>query len=439
MTDYALNPEASVAYFARSGGVISTNAFGAKPSRPQVKMTGSSLIAPWGDDNLFPQQVVDEASKNSILPSTIDWKARALYSNGIEHGYYRINEKKEIIFEPIQEPRVLEFFKRSRITRYLAKACSDFYWFYNIFPEFILTKDRSEIYSISCNDASYSRWGRQNSAGIVEKCYYSANWAEGAKADSAETLVIAALDPFISPEELREKSGFKFIYPVSYPTTGRSFYQLAHWNSLRTSGWLDFANAIPQFKKALMQNVITVKYHIEIADYWWTWKYSDWEQKPELKVARIEDEMSKFNAFVANIENSGKSIFSTFKTDPTTGKDYAGWKITPIGDGLKDGLYIEDSQEASSHLLYSMGVHASLIGSTPGKGMGGGSGSDAREAFNIYQSLCQIHQDLILEPLEFIRDYNGWPSDLVFRFRRPMLQTLDHVPPSKRETKPQTK
>ncbi len=57
--------------------------------------------------------------------------------------------------------------------------------------------------------------------------------------------------------------------------------------------------------------------------------------------------------------------------------------------------------------------------------MGAGSGSDARVAFNNFISTSTFEQDLILEVLHLVRDYNGWPENLEFRFKQPLIMTMD--------------
>lgn len=437
-----------VAYLEGSATVISfgKSAAGKKPtgevpSTPVVKnfegISGTGKVAPWGDDNLFPQHVIEDYEKNSIIGPTLDWKARALYSMGIDT--YKVIERKangEEVLEHYPYQPWIDFAKASNIKRYLIEACSDFYIFYNFFPELVLSKDRKTITNITCQEASYCRWEIQDeNTGAINHCYINASWDESQTVESKNTKSIPVLDPYFDPvNALRErKDGYKYIYPVSYPTPGKTYYQLAHWNAIRKSGWLDVATAIPEFKKSLMKNSLNIKYHVQIADFYWEWKFPEWKKMTadDRKKAR-EIVLKEFNEFMSGPKNSGKSLVSMFKNDPVTGKEYPGWKVETIDDKLKDGAYIEDSQEASTHILYALGVDQSLSGSAPGKGMGGGSGSDKNAAFNIYISLVKIHEDLILEPLEFIRDYNNWPSDMVFRFRRPFLTTLNNVTPSQR-------
>jgi hypothetical protein len=79
------------------------------------------------------------------------------------------------------------------------------------------------------------------------------------------------------------------------------------------------------------------------------------------------------------------------------------------------------------------------VGVIPGKGGSNRSGSDKREALNIAMSIMTTHAKILLQPYEFVSDFNGWNNDkrmIKWRFKSPILQTLDDVTPSKRETVP---
>jgi hypothetical protein len=383
-------------------------------------------IAAWGIDNQFPQKVLKECETDTIVPTTLRFMARALYGAGLSVGKLTgYKDDGSEIFMPERYQPWIDFERRSNINRYLIEACNDFYWFYNVFPEMILTKDRSEIYSLNCQEASYCRWSKQDKTGIVRNCFIHGNWEQ--QPSEKDCVKVAVIDPYDDPvnSTRSRKDGWKYIYPVSYPSPGKTYYQLAHWNGLRTSGWLDYAKAIPQIKKNYSENSVTISMVVEVADWYWSWKYPDWEDKPLEREKRMKETYQAFNDFIAGKENAGKTLFLPVRSHPDTGEPFPGWKIEPVNKGSKDNRFIEDSNEPSSHLLYALGVDPAIIGMTPGKGVGAGSGSDKRVAFNVYISLCQADRDAILEPLYFIRDYNGWDTDLEFRFRYPLITTLD--------------
>ncbi len=129
---------------------------------------------------------------------------------------------------------------------------------------------------------------------------------------------------------------------------------------------------------------------------------------------------------MAGTDGAGKSIMTITMPDPQNpGNTIKVFTVTAVDDKIKSGLYIEDSQEASSHIYTALQVDPTLSGISPGKQMGAGSGSDKRVAFNVFSALHKFHRDLLLEVLNLVRDYNGWPADLEFRFLIPQVNTAD--------------
>lgn len=373
-------------------------------------------IVMWGSDNLFPQRVLKEIRENTIVGTTLDKQARIAYEAGIEYGKKSVKDG-ELKHEEVIIPEVEAFFRRSKIHRYCISALRQFYYFYAAFPEIVFTLDRTEVYSIRADKTktAYCRYKKPVN-GVLDTVCVHADWNNAPT--FPETIQIPVIDPFVDPEYYKEEGkDFKYIYPLSYPTENEDFYPLVDWNSLRSSGWLEVAQAVPAFKKALFKNQISIKYLIEVSTWWWNWKYPGFDQFDTKKKQKIQkEELTRFNNFMVGTEKTGNTLMVTFSSNPQMQKEYPGWKITPIESKLKDGAHISDSNEASSHLLFALGMDPAIIGSQPGSKMGAGSGSDKRVAFNIYSDLVRSHQEIILEPLYFIAEYNGWDVDY-FRFR----------------------
>ena len=421
---------AAVRLGAALAGASLAPASGAVPTTPVDKTTTTGVVAPWGPGNDFPQQVLAEIAKSTIIGPVLDWKTRAVYGEGIVYGTvtgYKPDGSE--IFQRKKDPVVEAFFKKSNLTRFGFEGIQALHYFANAFPELVLSRDRSQITSVCIQDTAFCRYSAQQAGQAVPpSIHISANWPGAAPGDDYTTTV-PVLDPYYGgAEALREdRRGFKYIYPLSLPSPGQALYQVAAWNPIRKSGWLDVAQAIPEFKKQLFANQLSIKYLIEVDVRYWEWKYPNWKDKKEgERKSIIDEELTAFEKTMAGTDGAGKAVMSVTMPDPSNpGTNIKVFTVTAIDDKLKSGMYVEDSQEASSHIYTALQVDPTLSGISPGKGMGSGSGSDKRVAFNAFVATHRFHQDLILEVLYFIRDYNGWDTDLEFRFLSPQINTLD--------------
>ena len=403
---------------------------GAEPTSPVDRTLTTNVTAPWGPGNDFPQVVMSEIGKSTILGPVLDWKTRAVYGKGIIYGKvtgYKPDGSE--IFQRVKDPAVQAFFQASKLHRFGLEGIQGLMYFANAFPELIVSNDRSLITSLCIQDTAFCRYSAQQAGQAVPQwVYISANWPAAAPGDGY-TYQVPVLDPYYDPvAALRNDTrGFTYIYPLSVPSPGQALYQLVAWNPIRKSGWLDVAQAIPEFKKQLFINQLSIKYLIEADIRYWEWKYPDWKEKKESERKQIiQAELDAFEKTMSGTAGAGKSIMSVTMPDPQNpGNTIKVFTVTAIDDKIKSGLYVEDSQEASSHIYTSLQVDPTLSGISPGKGIGSGSGSDKRVAFNAFVATHSFIQDLILEVLYFVRDYNGWDPDLEFRFLNPQVNTAD--------------
>lgn len=398
---------------------------------PTQKSNITSEIVPWGVDNCFPQKILREVRKNTIIGPTLKKQAEIAYDE-IIYGFEKPKaEGGEPEFVRAYDEKVEAFFQRSHIHRYGIEALRNFYYFYFAVPRLIFTADRSEVYSLTCYKTAHFRFQKPDKAGFIQNGFICADWESITSTQSEYVETIPLIDIYADPEMYKDDQGFKYIYPLAYPTEDEVHYPLVDWNAARESGWLDVAQSIPKFKKALMKNQITLKNLIQVPSWWWEWKHPGFSKMEVAQRKQIMDlEVDNFEKFFKGDDNAGASMMVTFISDPAHQKEYQGWKVDAVDNKIKDGMYIEDSNEASSHLLYSLGMDPAIIGSQPGSKLGAGSGSDKRVAFNIYVDTIRAHQDLILEPLSWIARYNGWPN-FKFKFKNSLNASGFAVPPSK--------
>jgi hypothetical protein len=434
---------------AATGGARATSGAepAAEPTTPERKPEGGGLIAPWGEDNLFPQAVIKDTERNTVLPSILERKTATMFGGGLVYGTITgVDKSGAKQFQGQYLPEIEDFLEGSNVARYAFEALLDINTFANAFPELILSKNRAKIVGISTQEAPWCRYGIPKK-GVVEYVFINANWDNGGSATDAYVTRVPVIDPYydaVGSLKARTDS-FKYIYPLSIPSPDKALYQLASWNAVRRSGWLDVAAAIPEFKKMLFKNQLSVKYLVEIHSAYWEWKYGDWEGLSiDEKRTLIEGELKAFNDVMSGTNGAGKTVMTTTLLDKSNGQQVSAFKVTAIDDKLKDGIYIEDSQEASSHIYTAVGYAPSLMGVSPGKGMGegAGGGSEPRVLFSNFISTAQFHMDLVLEPLNLIARYNGWQVDgrpIRFKFLPPLVMTeaVANTPsaPAQQETK----
>ncbi len=443
MSEFITNPEATI-FISPAAGAVYEEIKGAKPRKQHTLENDQNIatydkIAHWGDANDFPQQVLTEIEKNSDLGGMLDLQARALVAGGV--GYRVVDMASG---EVMPKKRILEieqFLRRN--WAYPLRAATDLYKYINVFPQISVSDNREKLVWLGTKEAPFCRHGLQNQkTGRINHTYVNSDWASH-DADHKLTEKIPVIDPMYDlPEDVKKRTdGPHYTYPISYPT-GKIYYQLANWNALRKSKWLELANKIPAFKLAVMKNQITLKYHIQIPEYYYEWKYGKktWGNYTDAeKKAKKEEQIKSINDYLRGEESAGKSLFTGYKFDPVQMKEYPGIKIEPIDDKLKDGIYLEDTVEATIKLFTALTLDPSILGIVPGKGGSNRSGSDKREALNIYISLIQPHAQLLLQPYEFASDYNEWNNEeqiIEWYFKAPHLQTLDQVTPKERETTP---
>jgi hypothetical protein len=150
------------------------------------------------------------------------------------------------------------------------------------------------------------------------------------------------------------------------------------------SGWLDVSNSIPKWKKAVMENQLSIKYHIEINEDYLRWVYSDWDDDnvDDNKRKERKKELAKeFMQVMKGTDNAGGAHVSTFKME--NGQEIIGWRITPIQDTkFGEKTYLEDHTASQEHIMSSQGVDPTLMGVATRNGMSAGSGSDKRMALD---------------------------------------------------------
>ncbi len=129
-------------------------------------------ISPWGESNDMPQLIIEKAEKSEIVQSNLLFNIESGYGQGIKPMRRIIEGKKLIGFEEIWEGEVVDFFSQNDINGFFLEQLSDLHFFYNVFPEFILSGDKRKIVSLGSKEAAVSRWDVMDPPkGVINKNY----------------------------------------------------------------------------------------------------------------------------------------------------------------------------------------------------------------------------------------------------------------------------
>lgn len=434
-----------IAYLSGTGALVISSSEGMiedKVSAKEVtvgKTKTVEFVARGGSDNI-PHEVMEKVQKNVTVGSNIGFNAKVLYGSGLlvvkREKDKETGEIKYVEQLPSDQPAIFEFIEDNNIVRQVQEICNDIACFGESYVELIFNLDR-KIAMTRHKDLCCSRVSKMNDKGIIKYHGYSAKWND----DPSEDIVITPLLDSVAPindikirlgqkADMRgktvDKKENRLILQLSLPCPGRYYYARPYWWSIFESGWYDISQAIPALKKALLNNQMHIKYQVLINDSFWVDLFKAEGATDEKEKAKIRNKFYQdLNDYLAGQDAAGKALFSGFKYGNVKGEEQRSIVINKIDTEVKGGDYIDDSEAVTNVICYSMGVHPSLVGATPGKGKSI-NGTEARELFTIKQSLCKPERDLITLPLYVAKAVNGWDQDIHFVIPNIMLTTLDN-------------
>lgn len=396
--------------------------------KPVEKKEGYRGYVPWGEDNDLPTQMLEKIRADEVMSSNMWFNICTAYGRG-----FQVTENGQ----PVINKDVKKFFQRNNMIKYWAEQFTDLKHFFFTVMIFILDKEGKNIVRIRHKEVINARFETCNpDTGVIENVFF-ANWKDNPSDDAVEAIPLLDEDDPVGDLMVRmgrepnpqtgkvETPSTKRIFAVvnKIPTPGNKYYPFPYYASTFRSNWYDLKAMIPVAKVAKMKNGMTIKYVVELHKDYFT-RLFDSEQitDPVKKKERKTTEINNIKNFLSGLENKDKSWFSAYYIDPN-GKEQKMVRIERIGGEKEGGDYIQDSEEASNIVSYGMGVHPSLIGSSPGKNKSI-NGTEARELFTMKQGLEKLTRDLMLIPFYALIDFNGW-DNIDFDIPDLMLTTLD--------------
>jgi hypothetical protein len=464
-------------FFSKGSAAAGTFQVSKGTATPVKEMQTALKVAYWGEDNRFPQNIEQQMAYCGVGKSALDWKAKTLWGSGIIPGKivgYEDGGIKEV-FDPLDRTKyknVYSLIEKRSMYRFFLEYLQDWAWYFNCFPEVILSKDCKTITGLVHQESNDCRFKQMNDKGVIDTVYLSKLWGASrdqyakfdpkkgmsglitnpARINEVDNIYVKALDcidmydPLNSLKAIGDKQKNKkgdalrsAILPVNYPSPNKTYYQVPYWDGARLSGWVEIAVKIPSLLKQLYNKAFRIKYHIEVPETYFDklygaekWQGMDENKQREARIKLLK-EMDKF--LTNTDDDSLKSFISFFDVDPIDKKESGRVKITAVEDKTSIDKELLASSAANIEILMAMQVHPTQFSAGMTGSMyrsGGGSGSDIRESDLVNTSKLHLERNVLLEPLYLIRDYNReiggiaeWEEDIVFRIKDTVLTTLD--------------
>lgn len=392
----------------------------------------STKWAPWGQNNLAPQEMIRDIESCGILNSIIDHQARFALGDGLQWAYTRRDNTGKLIIEELcSEPEILDFMKMNNHYFHEFGWMKDQIGFANGVVRFSIGNDL-KINLFQRDDITEMRYGKLNK-GVIPNIFLSAQWDQSPKKEDGSLIDVPLLDYRYPLVDLikRKKRGNVVAYTFKYPGWGKKYYSYPLWYS--NLKWVKIAQSIPEMKAAIYTNSMRPKYIITIYDQFWDNVFIDDSTKKTLAeytqaeiTAKKNEVYDQIDEYLSGAANAGKAIFTDGKLDMVNGKGLNFIDIKTIDDTTKDGGYLPDSAAANSEIAFSMRYNPAILGATMPSGPYTNSqgGSSVRESVAMQVITHEPERQNIYSIYRLIRDFNGWDKT----YQKPGLQLEPIIP-----------
>ncbi len=403
-----------------------------KANKPDSLIGGRWL--PWGDDNLYPQEFEKKLKKTGVAIGGLEVLTAAHFGTGFQL-YQGIETEEAITFKErlgSSFPEINDFFTRTKFNLTISEIILDYETWRIGYPEYLLSPNGDKVISVRRIKAADCRFEEPDKNGIINNIGVNTDWENY---QAGNTVVIPCFAQNIPIDEIKEyckKKGIrKFVIPVIDTLLVEKTYPSVGWHSSFKNGWVDVVLSLPEFKKAMFEQQLNVKYLIHIADDYFAHIYREkWETFSDIEKQRKRKEIVDLidNELRGN-KGAGKSIISPFFRDHNSGELIKGIQVEVIQQPQSSGEFLLDGSAANYEILTPMGIDPCLIngGAFGGKSLSG-SGSDKREAWTILCAKFPIKQIRTLQIFENIKYWNSWDPTLFGKFPNTNLTTLDKNP-----------
>lgn len=373
-------------------------------------------VYPWGANNRLPNDMIALLRSNGDVANLLDARLDFLFGAGV--GLFRrINDKKDVVFEPYFDVDVADYLQEQEISEYVDTAATHLVECSTAFVNVSKVEKYSKLTSM---DPLTVRCERLK-AGSVRKDRFvvSANW----KNDGQKRAALVSAYDFSGKENTPES-----VIQLMRPQSGQFYYGYPRWWA--AAEWIKLANRIPKFHNQALDTEYNVAYICRIADqYFDTMFQIEGIEEEEEKQKYRDDFYKMMDDIVYNNEGKRRVLYDECPIGED-GKMHGWIELIPIKRSITGTEYTEIYRAAVLAFANASGILSQLSGINDGKVMGG-SGSELRVTAE-YQQFYRTprERELILKPLNRIilpeiKKAFKLPQDVIFGFNNILLESLD--------------
>ena len=371
---------------------------------------GEFKVIPFGKDNDIPNQIQEAVFPNSLAPRIQNRKVELLFEQG-PYLYKHTVDGRRYFREPVEDALIQQWLFENNHEEALIHNCRDYYYQNEVYMK--VFREKGGRISSNANPATLQPMEafncrpayRKNDKKEIPTHVIVGDWKSG---DSSDMVVYPLFDP-LNPTK----------YPVSIHRAKLGSYGMTDhvlpeiWGVLE---WIRRSTSIPKIFKALTENSLNIKWHIQSPAKYWADKRALLIQNckaasppVEYKEQMLEDLKSqilnKLSELLSGIDNVGKFWHNEYVMELVGANAMEhGWKITPIEQKTKE--YVESqiaiSEKADFATVAGQGLHTALANvGADGKS---DSGSEQLYALKIHQMtsvniaehyVCKAFNDII--------------------------------------------
>ncbi|GAB2954821.1 hypothetical protein GCM10027048_20460 [Hymenobacter coalescens] len=379
---------------------------------------GGLVIAPWGKNNLKPQEMLKLYYANHLKPQLLVTARDFLLGARVGVFEPQIRDDKRVLV-PVIDTEMEAFYEFIDGDTLLRSSAFNLEFAANYFSVVEL-ENKTNVAGADSFDCTDVR-ALVTTKRYPEKYGLHPDWSN-----------FKAKDVKILPAYDRTNPGRfgQFIYHGRDWTPGQKYYDLPpHWGGEQ---WLQVSNKVPKFHISGLENGYDVRWHIKIPkDYFL--QFGDAKKQQEAEDALLEE----MESYLAGAENAGKAFVSKYTVDER-GNAKGGFIIEPIDSKANNEAYEKVNQQANIAHVSAHGIDPSLAGIDTGAKLGG-SGSEKRISYQLHLAQRTPNKrKILLEQLNVMKKIQGLNPSRVYGFEDMDITTLAETPKGQKEkTNPQ--